>query len=620
MKLASSTNQLISKILAFPWLPELLAGLAGVLYLAQSLDFAFTQWSVVDEGNYAYKGWLFATGRYTPYQDYGPWTNHMPLSFLISGAAQLLFGPGLRTIRYFAVFLGCLFLLAMWLSSRRLAGRWAAAACLWFIALNPFPISDYSVGVAEGPVACILAWTLYFTLGEGRSTRELIAGSILAAVLVLTRENMGLILPFLVFYIFWEHGKKAGFLFTAIMAGIFLAVHALYWPGIVRIWATWAPKFVRASLGEWVYQGTGIRDEPPQSSLVKNLLVIFSSVRVNFLTIFGPLAVWLAWPKDGFKDRAQFRQIVFLSVAFVVLYAAHAWASLTTNFCTFCLINYVTFFSPVGLLLFFAFLPGLRERRPLFPAWLAGCVILLLVAGIAYSNYEKLGGMLAAIRVPRIPNLGETVELWQVLANKFGLDFQDLRRLMPPVAGFLAGILILGTGYALTKLRNNDQFFSRPLYALLSMALITGLVLSPTPLLGALNESGRCDQDVVAQYESIGAQLAPHVPPGTRVYWRGDSSPAPLLYLPGIEIYPPQLNGFFSFRTHKDVEGVLRYGFWNKAIDAKWRAEADLVLIRESELPSLQTFLSRQRFEQVGATSPVFLCAPDTKILVFKRK
>ncbi len=615
MKPASRASQIISKISAFPWLPELLAGLAGILYFAQSLSFALTQWSVIDEGNYAYKGWLFVTGQYAPYQDYGPWTNHMPFSFLIFGVAQLLFGPGLRTIRYFMVFIGCLLMLAMWLASRRLAGRWAAAACLWFLALNPFPISDYSVGIAEGLVACLLAWVLYFTLGQGRSSKELFAGSVLAAILILTRENMALILPFLFFYVFWQHGKKAGLVFLGMVTCVLFVVHAFYWPEILRVWVSWMPKYLRPFFGEWVYQGPGRLDSPSQFSPLKTLFVVFSSVRANFLAVFAPLAVWVSWPKDGFKNRAQFKTVVFLSAVFVLLCLAHAWASLTKEYCPFCLVNYLTFFSPVGLLLFFAFLPGIKERQPIFPAWLAAGLILLLLTGIGYSNYEKFGDILASIRIPKISNLSETVELWRLLANKFSLDFQDLRRLLPSVAGLLAGFLILGVACAVTRIKQKNL-----VYTLIFITALTGLALSPTVALGGIAENTRCGNDIILQYEKVGAELAQRVPAGARIYWKGDPSPMPLLYLPNIKIYPPQLNGFFAFRSPKQTDAVLRYGFWNTALDRKWRAEADIILIRKSDFASMQAMLSSSRFEELEQTSPVFLCAPDTQIRIFKRK
>jgi len=620
MKLAPRISQVISKIFAFPWLPELLAGFAGVLYLIQSIAFAYTQWSVTDEGNYAYKGWLFVTGQYIPYQDFGPWTNHMPFSFLIFGAPQLLFGPGIRTIRYFMVFIGCLLLLGLWLASRRLGGRWAGAAALWFLALNPFPISNYSVGIAEGPVACILIWMLYFTLGEGRSLKELLTGALLATTLVLTRENMILILPFLFIYVFWQNGKKIGLIYLGIVSFLLLAVHALYWPNILRVWAAWSP-IVRKLLGEWVYQGTSTNEQLSKASFAQNLFVVVSSIQVNFLAVLSPIAVWLGWPKGGFKDRAQFKTVVFLSAAFVLLFVAHASASLGKSYCAFCLVNYLTFFSPIGILLLFTFLPGIKERQPILPLWLTWAVILILATGIGYANFDRFGATIAAIPIPRKLTLPfETVEIWRVLANKFSLDFSTLRRLLPSAAGFIIGLVALIIGYILAKKGSKKLPLSNPIYLTLSIIVLAGLALSPTLILGDVAEEARCDKDILAQYEKVGAQLAQRIPSGAQIYWRGDPSPIPLLYLSGIKIYPPQLNGFFSFRSAQPGIDVTRYGFWNTPVDQKWRPKAKIVLIREREFSFLQKWLSSNRFKELEQTDPVFLCASNTQIRIFKRK
>ena len=45
-------------------------------------------------------------------------------------------------------------------------------------------------------------------LGEDRPLWQIILGSILAALAVLTRQNMAPVLPLLVLYIFWQHGKS----------------------------------------------------------------------------------------------------------------------------------------------------------------------------------------------------------------------------------------------------------------------------------------------------------------------------------------------------------------------------------------------------------------------------
>ena len=81
-----------------------------------------TQESVLDEGAYLYKGFLFVSGQYRIYQDYGPWGNHMPLSFYIPGVVQTLFGPSLAVGRYFAWLLGALTLLGLWVLAWEASG------------------------------------------------------------------------------------------------------------------------------------------------------------------------------------------------------------------------------------------------------------------------------------------------------------------------------------------------------------------------------------------------------------------------------------------------------------------------------------------------------------------
>ena len=49
--------------------PRVIAGvtiLGGMVYLVQSWVYAHTQFSLLDEGAYLYKGYLFATGKYHP--------------------------------------------------------------------------------------------------------------------------------------------------------------------------------------------------------------------------------------------------------------------------------------------------------------------------------------------------------------------------------------------------------------------------------------------------------------------------------------------------------------------------------------------------------------------------
>ncbi len=86
--------------------PLVLALVGFVVYLARAINFAFTQRSILGEGLYLYKGYLFAKGTYSPYQDYGFWTQRAPLSYLVYGWVQQLFGSGQRTGCFFSIVLG----------------------------------------------------------------------------------------------------------------------------------------------------------------------------------------------------------------------------------------------------------------------------------------------------------------------------------------------------------------------------------------------------------------------------------------------------------------------------------------------------------------------------------
>jgi hypothetical protein len=85
-------KSLTLQILAIPWIAESIAFLGVVWYAVQSFYYAQIIVPTLDESSYLYKGYLFAEGIYRPFQDYGPWTNKMPLAFLIPGWAQALLG------------------------------------------------------------------------------------------------------------------------------------------------------------------------------------------------------------------------------------------------------------------------------------------------------------------------------------------------------------------------------------------------------------------------------------------------------------------------------------------------------------------------------------------------
>ena len=137
-------DRFAQRLIRVRFLPEGLALLGGLVYIIHTWGHIHGQSSVLDEGLYLFKGVQFALGKYQLFQDYGPLTNHMPLSFLIPGWVQVLFGTGLRTARYYALSLGILMIVGFWVTSRRLSGPWWAAFGVWAVALNPALVNyDY---------------------------------------------------------------------------------------------------------------------------------------------------------------------------------------------------------------------------------------------------------------------------------------------------------------------------------------------------------------------------------------------------------------------------------------------------------------------------------------------
>ena len=132
--------------LSQPWVSYILAIIGGLLCVFQLWKFAHTQESILDEGAYLLKGYLFASGQYSLYQWYGPWSNHMPFSFLIPGYVQLWFGPGIGVGRFLAILLTLVMILGLWILTNRMGGKWWAAAVVWVYALNPSILKLYSLG------------------------------------------------------------------------------------------------------------------------------------------------------------------------------------------------------------------------------------------------------------------------------------------------------------------------------------------------------------------------------------------------------------------------------------------------------------------------------------------
>jgi hypothetical protein len=124
-----------------------------------------------------------------------------------------------------------------------------------------------------------------------------------------------------------------------------------------------------------------------------------------------------------------------------------------------------------------------------------------------------------------------------------------------------------------------------------------------------------------------GKQLAGLIPPGASVYWKGGHSPAPLLYVPGVRVFAPQLNGDYSFYLTGETDILYRLGFWNEELARRWAGEADFILIQERFYEGwLKDWVNGggpAQYEEAGVTVPTAPCGGEIEagspVHVFRR-
>lgn len=627
-------------------LSEGLAALGGILYLYQSWIYAHIQTTVLDEGSYLLKGYLYALGKYRPFQDYGPWSNHMPLSFLIPGYVQILFGPGLRTGRYFAIFLGCLMVVGLYILVRRLGGKWWAAGAVLAVALNPAEIKIYSMAISQVFVACLLVWILALTLGEGRPLWQIILGSVLTVILGLIRLNLFPVLPLFLGYVFWQHKWRAGLAATFIVGGGYLLGHLIYWPGIMRLWATWIPTDLAPFLIRW---------RPPVApggnlpvDLHTRLMSFLWGIRFHFVAVMGVVLTLALWPKKRWKDTANFKAGVFLIGLFILMFVLHAWASLGThpqtddamgeNYCVACFPLYLAFFSASGLALVAVSAPSWRWQISGWQQVLYAFLILVLTSALGYSAFPDIGESiysrlldpLLRIRVPRVRDLQllpGNAEIRAYIENILGISQRGLIhysiRIFPLLIGILVGSGILLLAWLISRSLTRHYSSIQASWVSVAMVLLLGigLIISPTVILGGGYKIYDCKGDVISRNEAVGAYLSGLIPPGALVYWFGGESVIPLLYLKEGRIFPPQINNGYTFRAGGESNALAKYGFWNEELARQWADQADYILIEESHFDGwISELVEGGGFNELLPTPRTALCRDNSRFHIFKRR
>ena len=586
---------LARKLNSYRWLPAFLTIAGFLAYILQAIEIARTRASFLDEGMYLYKGWLFLSGLQTPYAEYGVQTNHSILSYLIPGVSQVWFGPGLDTGRYFMIFLSLFTLLGLWVFARRWGSAWWAAGIVWAMALNPAEIKLYTLALSEGPVAALLVWILVLTIGEKRALREILLGSALTSVLVLTRETMAFVPPILFVYIFWQHGWRTG-LYAILCSGLFfVGVNLLQYPENLKFWAMRVPEFLSPFLDPWRLPESAKGEtlgEFEESNLYRMVLYFFLTFRQHFVSLVSAVVVWLLWePRLSKPVHERVRAAIFLSALFLTLFIAHIQASFFGEYCISCILLYIGYCNFIGLMLLVIAAPTLSREASRRRSIVIFGVLALLVLGIGFSTHEDLSTDFSKAMIERL----DTVYVWNAMLNVTGLPHLLLFRLSFVLTLSMLVVLIAAIALSLVYRQLKGEQMSRGKIGLfaLNAFLIAGLVLSPTKLLGSGNDLFQCDgTDVFASYERAGRELRGVIEPGSKIYWEGRIT-AIFLYLPEVMVYGPQLNHLHYYFQGGEADTLLRFNYWNDDLAEQWLADADYILVQNTE----KVYLTDERLE-----------------------
>jgi hypothetical protein len=609
------------------WIARGLAILGVVIYVLVALQMMDTKMSFLDEGLYLYKGILFASGTYFPFQAYGPWTNHMPLAYLIPGAVQLLFGPGLLTGRLFSIFAALLMMPGLWFVVRRFGGDWWAALAIWGMALSPAEIKLFTLGLPQSLTGCLFIWMLVFILGKRRHPYQIALGAFLAVVMIFVRENMAPVLLLIILYSFWQHGKKAGWIATAVGLATLIVGHAVFWPGIMQIWSGWLPPSLTPFLEPFRIQTEAVQFDMSfgtRQMFDATLLNFWLAIRLHPISFLAAFSTWLLWPKRERWEPTAYRAAVLLSGLFVLLWIEHAYVAFGGTTCIDCILLYVGYFDYLGIILLATAFPFL-ERKISWPrSVLISIFILLTSICISYSGYEDTGYPLTRILIPEFLSklvLPGPTDIRRLLAYTHGFTGLQQRILLPSLAGLLSGLGILLLGGILSASFRKVLIRWRISYGsiVLAILMIVVLVLSPTVVLSAGNDFFACGSRTIQAYKDAAVQIQGIIGKDATVYWEGRSN-ALFLYLPDVHIFPPQLNHMHNFYLDGNADELLKMGLWNAELGRQWMREADFILIESTWLQEWEKeILELGNYILLAKSLPLGNCETASYITIYQK-
>ena len=316
---------------------------------------------------------------------------------------------------------------------------------------------------------------------------------------------------------------------------------------------------------------------------------------------------------------------MFLALTYFILFAMHAWAAVASQYesysCVYCFSNYLSFFDPLGILLVvIVFSEATKRKSSMAIKTFVILLVLVLSIGIGFSIFESIGREILYIPVPRMRDgqfLPGTTALVDLIANKFGLALPVIKRSISSAIGLFAGIAALLAAFLVWRRAKRSQTFPDFAHILINTFLVTGFVLAP--LANARGSQFECKQDLIAANEQIGAHLARVIPPNSLVYWDGGLSFAPMVYVPNVRIFPPQINGGYTYRTGGDTETLFRLNHWNDELKEDWKNSADIFIIEVKRYSDWKDFLNPQDFQEYAKPSIDPSCNEGSGIRIFHR-
>jgi hypothetical protein len=372
--------------------------------------------------------------------------------------------------------------------------------------------------------------------------------------------------------------------------------------------------------------------ENPKHLFWNMIQAFWKGIIKNIFAVFGVLATVLLWPKKNtWKSDYHRRLIYFLLATYLILFLMHGWAALTGVSCNFtCFKGYLMFFTNIGIFLTIISYPYWLKKLPVLRNILIGLFISYFLIELVHWNQgwkiELQEGIKTILnfKVPRINNPGE-IQIKRLLEGKFGIPQKNLSQSLYTFAywGIPLGFVWIIIPTLVIWFRKYKVQFAHFGWVLCVSLLFLFLVLSPLQSIGGELNTLACDSDVINSYEEVGEHLNSIIPAGAKVYWAMKSWML-FLYLPEIEIFPPQTNNF-SFLlpsgTELDQNYILRFGYWSMDLREQFINDADFLLVSGRRIEShFWQNLDLSDFKIIDVTKPFEACRGNYSVVtIFQR-